>query len=66
MIKIRELEKSVSSLTPRGLARFRAWFQKFDAAKWDAQFERDVKNGKLDRLANKAKSDFKKGKFKAV
>ena len=66
MIKIRELEKTISSLPPKGLARFRAWFQKFDAARWDEQFDRDAKSGKLDRLADKAKSDFKKGKFKAL
>lgn len=66
MIKIRELEKVVANLPPKGLARFRAWFQKFDASRWDVQFEDDAKSGKLDRLAEKARSDYKKGKFKAL
>lgn len=30
MIKIREVTKTISSLPPKKLARFRAWFTKFD------------------------------------
>lgn len=66
MIKIRDLEKAVSSLPPEDLAEFRKWFQKYDALRWDKQFESDAKSGKLDRLANKAVADFKKGKYKEL
>ena len=31
----------------------------FDSKKWDTQIETDIKNGKLDELANCAISDFK-------
>lgn len=30
MIKIREIAKTISHLPPKELARFRAWFTKFD------------------------------------
>lgn len=66
MIKIRDLEKAVLGLPPKDLAQFRSWFRKFEDTQWDAQFERDARTGKLDRLANKAKSDFKKGKCKTL
>ncbi len=66
MIKIRELERAVSDLPPKGLAEFRAWFQKFDAARWDEQFEEDVRLGKLDNLSHEALEDFKKGKCKEL
>lgn len=66
MIKIRDLEKAVLNLPPKDLAQFRSWFRKLEATQWDAQFERDAKSGKLDRLADKAKSDFKKGKYRAL
>ena len=62
MIKIREIEKVISSLPPKELTAFRKWFTKFDSEQWDKQFESDVKAGKLDKLANKAVEDFKKGK----
>ena len=52
MIKIREIEKAVSSLPAKDLVAFRGWFQKFDATKWDRQFENDARSGKLDRLAH--------------
>ena len=32
MIKIREIEKTISGLPPKKLAAFRRWFQKFDPA----------------------------------
>ncbi len=59
---IKDIEKKVAKL-PRGkLAAFRAWFYRFDAQAWDKQFEDDAQGGKLDRMAEKAMEDFKKGK----
>lgn len=66
MIKVRDIEKAVTSLPPKDLAQFRVWFQKFDAAQWDAGFERDARAGKLDPIAENAKNDFKKGKYRAL
>jgi len=66
MIKIREIEKSVSHLPLKELAEFRTWFHKFDAIRWDRQFEEDVRAGKLDALAGKAIADFQKGKFEEL
>ncbi|MCI0708123.1 MAG: hypothetical protein L0Y80_11635 [Ignavibacteriae bacterium] len=51
---LQELEQAVSKLPEKELARFREWFEEFDAAEWDKQFEQDVKAGKLDRVAEKA------------
>jgi major membrane immunogen (membrane-anchored lipoprotein) len=45
---------------------FRKWYAQFDANQWDNDFEQDVKNGKLSKLAQKAISDFKKGNFKEL
>ncbi len=46
-----DLEKAVSKLPPDQLARFRAWFEAFDGARFDDKIERDAKAGMLDRLA---------------
>ena len=46
----------------RDLARFRKWFAEYDAAAWDAQFERDVASGRLDKLAREALRDVKAGR----
>ena len=66
MIKIRDIEVAVSSLPEQDLSKFRTWFHKFDAVKWDRQFENDVWAGKLDRFAQKAMSDLKNGKCRAL
>ena len=54
MSKLEAIEKKVSGLSAKELAKFRHWFAEFDAAAWDRQIERDVKAGKLDALADEA------------
>jgi hypothetical protein len=66
MATIQKIEKEVSNLSREELAEFRDWFEEFDAAIWDKQFEEDVRSGKLDKLAEEAIKDFKKGKFKEI
>ncbi len=66
MIKIRELEKDVLSLPDNAFARFRAWFHKLEAERWDKQFEQDVAAGKLEHLAAKVRKNFAEGKCKEL
>ena len=54
MTTAEDIEKAVEQLAPRELARFRAWFETFDAERFDAAIERDAKAGKLDALADEA------------
>jgi hypothetical protein len=63
---IHEIEQAVTELSPRELARFRQWFDEFDAQVCDEQFENDANSGKLDKLANKAVTDFRAGKAKEL
>ncbi len=66
MQAVQELQSAVSQLSADELARFREWFDEFDAKAWDKQFEEDVKSGKLDQLANQAIADFRAGKCKEL
>ena len=66
MQAVQELQSAVSQLSAGELARFREWFDEFDAKAWDKQFEEDVKSGKLYQLANQAIADFREGKCKAL
>jgi len=63
---IEDLEKAVAKLPPDDLARFRAWFEQFDAARFDERIERDAKAGKLDRLAEQALGDHRKGRTREL
>jgi len=55
------IEKAVTELPVDQLAKFRAWFEEFDAVQFDQKIERDAKSDKLDRLAAQALADFRAG-----
>jgi hypothetical protein len=63
---IEELEKAVEKLPPDKLARFRAWFEQFDAARFDDKIERDAAAGKLDRFADEALAEHRKGRTREL
>jgi hypothetical protein len=62
MSTVPEIERAIQQLPPDELARLRAWFAEFDAARWDEQFEADVAAGRLDALAEEALDDLRKGR----
>jgi hypothetical protein len=57
----RPLPQTTEQLPPHELARFRAWFEEFDAGQFDAAIERDAQAGKLDRLAEQALAEHRAG-----
>jgi len=63
---LESLEREVAQLPQSQLRKFRAWYEKFDADKWDEQIEKDVKLGKLDNLADGAISEHLAGKSKEL
>ena len=65
-MSVEELEKAVAELPPELLAKFRNWFEEFEAARFDAQIEADAKSGKLDKLAEEALQDFREGRFREL
>jgi hypothetical protein len=58
---IEDIDKAVAKLAPDQLAAFRAWFEEFDAARFDQKIERDAQASRLDRLADQAVDVFRKG-----
>ena len=63
---IEDLEQAVAKLPPDQFAKFRAWFEAFDAARFDGKIERDIKAGKLDQLGDRALDDFRKGRAREL
>jgi hypothetical protein len=66
MVTMKELEQAVSSLPREELARFREWFDEFDAKAWDKQLEADAKTGKLNKIVDSAIADYRAGKAKEL
>ena len=54
MTTVQNIEKAVAQLPPEELAAFRAWFEAFDAARFDEKIDRDAASRKLNRLADEA------------
>jgi hypothetical protein len=66
MMTVEDLEKAVTELPADQLAEFRAWFEAFEAARFDERIERDVKAGRLDRLAEQALADLRAGRAREL
>ena len=62
MTTVQEIEQAVTHLPRKELVTFRSWFEEFDAQDWDRQFERDVKEGRLDAMVAEALRDLDEGR----
>ena len=66
MTTAEDIEKAVEQLAPRELARFRAWFEAFDARQFDAVIERDACAGKFDAHAEEALAAHRAGRSREL
>ena len=62
MRSVEEIENQIRSLPRADFAKLREWFLEQDARVWDAQFESDVRDGKLDALGAAARRAHAEGK----
>jgi len=63
---VKEIVEAVERLPPDELDEFRAWYEQFDAALFDAEIERDAVSGKLDKLAEQAIEDYRTGRAREL
>jgi hypothetical protein len=61
MSNVEDIEKAIESLAPAELSKFRAWYEAFEAARFDDQIASDATSGKLDGLAEQALVSFRQG-----
>jgi hypothetical protein len=61
-MSVKELENAVTRLAPADLVRFRDWFERYTAERWDREFEADVAASKLDRAGKRAERDYMEGR----
>jgi hypothetical protein len=66
MTTVEDIERAVEQLTHDKLAKFRAWFEQFDAAHFDRKVEQDARNGKLDGLAEEALREYRDGRTREL
>jgi len=63
MAGLKELEKTISSLTDEEYRQFRHWFLERDWERWDRQIIEDARTGKLDFLFKEALDAKKQNKL---
>jgi hypothetical protein len=56
-----DIERAIERLAPDDLARFRAWFERFDSERFDRALEQDAQAGKLDSFAEEALGAYRAG-----
>lgn len=66
MTNVKAIEKAIVELPREQLAEFRAWFEEFDTQLFDAAIAQDIEAGKLDRLAEEAFAEHKKGQSRQL
>lgn len=66
MSTIEDLEAKVKSLTPRELAEFREWFQRYEDEVWDRKIREDQAKGKFDALISAARKEAAQGKAREL
>ena len=66
MTTIEDIEKAVEQLSPDKLAKFRAWFEQFEASRFDRKIEQDAQSGRLDQLADEALREYRDGRTREL
>ena len=61
---IEDIKKAVSELRADEFAKFRAWFDEFEARRFDEAIGRDARAGKLDKLTDEARYEFREGRMR--
>jgi len=58
---VKQIEEAISHLSPEEYKTFRTWFEEYESQQWDSQFEKDVKAGRLDNIAQEALQEYEEG-----
>jgi hypothetical protein len=66
MTTIEEIERAVERLEGADFARFRDWFARLEADRFDRAIEADIKAGRLDKLADEALAHARAGRTKPL
>jgi hypothetical protein len=66
MKMLEDIERAISQLPSAELDRFRVWFEAFDAQRFDERIERDDRAGKLDRMADEALAEHRRGRAREL
>ena len=65
-MQVYEIIENIKKLPEKDLKILLEWIENFEQNFWDQEFERDVRLGKLDKLAEQAIKDFQASKCREL
>ncbi|WP_456324916.1 hypothetical protein [Desulfonauticus submarinus] len=65
-MQLYEVIENIKKLSAKDLKILLEWIEDYEQKLWDQEFERDVRLGKLDKLAEQAIKDFQAGKCREL
>jgi hypothetical protein len=66
MTTVEAITAAIAKLSPEQVAQIRAWLDERAEAEWDAQIEQDERSGRLDALAERALTEHRAGRTRAL
>jgi len=66
MTTVEAITAAIAELPPEQVARVRAWLDDRTEAEWDAQFERDEREGRLDAIGDRALAEHRAGRTRPL
>jgi hypothetical protein len=66
MTNVEALERQIEQLTPEEFFELREWLLERDWEAWDRQLGRDIRGGKLEQSAHKARAHRTAGRTKPL
>jgi hypothetical protein len=66
MSTVKEIESAIQKLKPEEIHAVADWLQEYREELWDKQIETDAKAGRLDKLMDEAKQDYRTGHCKPL
>ncbi|MBD2089478.1 hypothetical protein H6F67_06380 [Microcoleus sp. FACHB-1515] len=66
MSTLEQIEAAILQLPPEEFQKLLNWFLELDYQRWNEQFEKDVNDGRLDKLAEEAIADFEAGHYQTI
>ncbi len=66
MTTIDDIKVAITQLSPEALHELRAWYEQFDAQRWDEQMMTDIAAGRFDQFAEEAIRAFQSGETTEV
>jgi len=66
MSRVQEIETAIQKLKPQEIHEVADWLQELREELWDKQIEADARAGKLDKLMEEAREDYRAGRTKPL